>query len=320
MSISTRQDLATYCLRRLGGGVVNIEISNDQVDDCINEAIKYYQEYHYDGITRDYIIRKISATVISVSSVVGFSTTSLIQCATKGITAPVTAVDELTNTITIDRTNAPFGVNFAVGDEISLVLDPLVTQTIIAVTLGDCDNRYIAVDDAILGVIKILNLTSVLSSGDYMFNAQYQIMLSEMKNLTSGQTNYLYSTLSYISHLDFLLRKERDFRFNRRMNKLFLDIAWGTDIKIGDYVVAEVYRALDDTTYPKIMNDRWLIEYTTALLKKDWGTNLSKYSGMSLPGGLQYDGQRIYKEAVDAIETLREEAINSSAPLEFMIG
>jgi len=52
---STRQELIDYCKRQLGAPVLQINIDNDQVDDVIDTAIQYYQEYHFDGIERMYL-------------------------------------------------------------------------------------------------------------------------------------------------------------------------------------------------------------------------------------------------------------------------
>jgi hypothetical protein len=123
-----------------------------------------------------------------------------------------------------------------------------------------------------------------------------------------------------MSHLNFILTKEKSFRFNRRWNKIHLDINWNNDLKIGDPIIIEVYKALDDDTYAEVLSDRWLKEYTTAQIKYYWGSNLKKYSGMTLPGGLQYNGQQIWNEAVEEIKALEDEAISNSAPLYFEVG
>lgn len=245
--INTNQDFFNYCIRRLGGGVVNVEITDKQIQDCFDHAISFYQEYHYDGMQRDFLIHQMTET--------------------------------------------------------------------------DITNKYITVTDDIIGVIKVLNWTSMYNSAYYMFNPQYQIMASEIHNLTSsGGVQYFYSVMQYLGHLDFILQREKSFRFNRRANKIHLDVAWDSDFKLNDYVALEVYKAMDPEEYIEILNDRWLKEYMTALLKRDWGTNLSKYNGAMLPGGLQYNGRQIYQDAIQEIERLEQEAKDNSAVLNFMVG
>lgn len=51
-----------------------------------------------------------------------------------------------------------------------------------------------------------------------------------------------------------------------------------------------------------------------------WGTNLKKFSGMLLPGGVQIDGQGLYDEAMGEIKDLEDELMNKSAPLNWFMG
>jgi hypothetical protein len=312
--INTRQGLAEYSLRQLGGGVVNIEVTDDQITDVIDNAIQSYQEWHFDGIERDYVVRKISATVIGFADVTGFNVNDTLYSADNTVFAKITAIDGSGKTITISRTE---GGVFASGQ---VVHTSTVTKTITSIVLGDVDNKYISVDDTVVGVIRVLNINRLFKSSDYMFNPQYQITMNEMRNLTTGGTQYMYGMMNYLGHLDFMMTKEKDFRFNRRMNKIFLDIDWTNDVSIGDFVTVEVYKALDETVYAEILNDLWLKKYTTALMKKIWGQNLKKYSGMQLPGGMTYNGQQIYDEAVQDLEKLEQQAREESAPLSFMVG
>lgn len=315
MAITSRQDLAEYCLRKLGGGVINIEVSADQLDDRVEDAIEYFTEYHFDGIMRDYFVHRITATELVVSDSSGFNPNDTLVCVDKNIRVSLNSING--NTLKLNYCHGPFGNPLAVGD---VITNGTVSQTIDSITLGTADKGYVDVDDMVVGVMKVVNLSSVLSSGDYMFNAQYQIMMSEIHNLTSGGTQYLYGMMTYLGHLDYILRKEKDFRFNRRMNKVYVDVGWESELKIGDYMVLEVYRALDDSVYSEMLNDRWLKEYTTALIKLQWGQNVKKFQGMQLPGGLVYSGQQIFDEATKEIEILRDEAIGAGAPLEFIMG
>lgn len=318
MAINSRQDLAEFCLRQLGAPVVNIEIADEQMEDNIELAIEYYHEYHFDGIERDYLSLAITATKLTVADASGFSVGNVVyQGATSDLPpiATITAING--NVITIDRTinNKLFYVSATV---------PLTNGTyssIISVAdIGTVDNRYFEVEESVVGVKKLLNITNVISSSETLFNVNYQIMMSEVRNLTSQGSAYLYGTMQYLGNLDFIMKTEKDYRFNRRMGRIYVDIDWGRSVKIGDILVAEIYRYVDDKLYKKVLNDTWLKEYSTALFKKQWGTNLKKYSGMTLPGGIQYNGQQIFDEAIRDIEVLQDQAINSSAPLEFMVG
>ena len=51
---TSRSELQEYCLRRLGKGVIDINVSTDQIDDRTDEAIQFFQEYHFDGVEKTY--------------------------------------------------------------------------------------------------------------------------------------------------------------------------------------------------------------------------------------------------------------------------
>jgi hypothetical protein len=128
--------------------------------------------------------------------------------------------------------------------------------------------------------------------------------------------------MSHLATLDLILNGRPIYRFNRMQNKLFLDIDWKTEnkIQVGDYIVAEAYRALDPTEFTKIWNEPWLKKYATALIKRQWGTNLKKFQGLQLPGGVTLDGNSLYNEAMQEILTLEDDIQNKSAPLDFFMG
>ncbi len=92
-------------------------------------------------------------------------------------------------------------------------------------------------------------------------------------------------------------------------------------VKVGDFLLVEAYEVIDPATYSDAWGDRWLQEYCTEKIKYQWGTNLSKFNGMQLPGGVTFNGQAIKEEAKEAIEALEKEMISSySLPVIDMIG
>ena len=82
---------------------------------------------------------------------------------------------------------------------------------------------------------------------------------------------------------------------------------WETDATVDQYLLLEVYKIVDPSVYTEVYNDMWLKRYATALMKKQWGTNLSKFEGIQLPGGLTYSGAAIYERAITEIESLEVE-------------
>jgi hypothetical protein len=110
------------------------------------------------------------------------------------------------------------------------------------------------------------------------------------------------------------------YRFNRLQDRLYIDIDWGTEVQEGQFVLVEAYRVLDPTVFTKMWGEQWLKHYTTALFKKQWGTNLKKFNGLQLPGGVTVDGDGLYREAIEEMRNLEEDLRNKSAPLEFFMG
>ena len=126
--------------------------------------------------------------------------------------------------------------------------------------------------------------------------------------------------MQHISLLNLELNGYPLYRFNRMMGRLSLDINWDAALAMGDFVLVECYRALDPTTFSKVWNEPWFRHYVTALFKRQWATNIKKFQGIQLPGGVTIDGDKLYAEAITEIKELEDEMLNKSAPLEFFLG
>lgn len=187
------------------------------------------------------------------------------------------------------------------------------------ITPTDVTNRWIPVPPETIGVVEIFDISSTLM-GVGMWNVQYQFVLSNMPNW--GQldlTNY-WMTMSHLQFLQQVLVGKQPIRYNRYVNQLFVDMDWSR-INAGDYFVVKIYEAISPDTYPKIWADQWLQNYTTQLVKKQWGNNTKKYGKMQLSDGNSFNGQEIYNEAVEALADLDRELIHTySLPVSDMIG
>jgi len=62
---STKATLKSYCLRALGYGVIDINVSDDQADDRLDEALQYFAQYHYDGIEKMYLKHLITSDEVT---------------------------------------------------------------------------------------------------------------------------------------------------------------------------------------------------------------------------------------------------------------
>ena len=121
--------------------------------------------------------------------------------------------------------------------------------------------------------------------------------------------------------LDMLLVGDRSVRYNRKTDKLFIDVNWDEVFSPGDYIMIECYRILDPTTYTQVYDDLFLKRYTTALIKRQWGENMKKFGGIQLPGGVTLNGREVYEEAVEEIKLIEDEMQSKSElPVDFMVG
>jgi hypothetical protein len=234
---TSRQELIDYCKRSLGAPVIEINVADEQVDDRVDEALEFYQEYHSDAIIQHF--RKHQ-----------------------------------------------------------------VTQT-------DIDNRYIDIPEDLIYVTRILPIG--YSSNRNMFSIDYQMHLNDIYDLRYPGSIINYEmTKQYMSLLDMTFENGLDqkVRFNRHMNKLFIDTDWDADFKVGDYIVVEGYSTVNPAEYVNVYNDIFLKKYLTALIKKQWGINMKKFSGMQLPGGVEMNGQQIYDEATEEIQRYEEEMLD----------
>ncbi|MGA1048869.1 MAG: hypothetical protein ACO3UU_12745, partial [Minisyncoccia bacterium] len=117
-----------------------------------------------------------------------------------------------------------------------------------------------------------------------------------------------------------ILVGQQPIRYNRHRNRLHIDTDW-SNYKVGEFLLIEAYEVVDPDVWSDAWGDRWLQQYATAKIKHQWGTNLKKFTGMTLPGGIQFNGQTIFDEAKEEIEALEKEMISSySLPVADMIG
>ncbi len=187
------------------------------------------------------------------------------------------------------------------------------------ITQQDKDNRYIELPENIMGVVKLYN-GSTFANSYSLFDVRYQIALNDLYTLTTKSMVPYYMTMQHLSLLEQLLVGERLITYNRNVRRLDVHTDWGKYM-VGDYLVVEAQSVVDPEMYAGVWKDRWLKQYTTALIKRQWGSNLSKFRDIPLPGGMVLNGPQIYAEAEREIEKLEAEMINSySIPIGLYIG
>lgn len=179
---------------------------------------------------------------------------------------------------------------------------------------NDKINRYLTISPDILGVTDILDMNTTFTRANSLFSIRYQIAQNDFYNLTSVSIVPYYQAMQHLNLLDQVLVGKSLFDFNKNTRKLYIHMDWD-QINTGEYIIAVGYRIVSPDEYPEVWNDLWLKKYATALMKKQWGTNLKKFNGGTLPGGIQFNGQQIYNEAEQEIKELEQELIETySAP------
>ena len=243
---TSRAEFKAYCLRKLGAPVIEINVDDDQVEDRIDESLRYYWDYHFDGTSKLYYKHQITST--------------------------------------------------------------------------DKANKYITLPENIIGAVSVFPIADPSIRSDDLFNIRYQIALNDLYTLTNVTLVPYYMAMEHLSLMSELLVGKQPIRYNRHKNRCYIDMEW-KNIAEGEYLLIEAYEVVDPDVYTDVWSDRWLQNYATARIKYQWGANLTKFSGMVLPGGVQFNGDRILSDAQQEIEKMEAEMISSySLPVADMIG
>jgi len=165
-------------------------------------------------------------------------------------------------------------------------------------------SNYIQVPDSVIGIERVFKFdTSSISGG--MFSIKYQLFLNDLYYFNSVELLQYSMVKSYLEDIDFLLTTDKQIRFNKRQNRLYIDIDWASQTA-GKYIVIDCYRILNPNDFPKVYNDSFVKRYLTALIKRQWGQNLIKFRGVRLPGGIELNGREIYEDAEREIEDIKQ--------------
>ena len=178
---------------------------------------------------------------------------------------------------------------------------------------------FIPVPDSVLSVIKVFDFNDKNTTN--MFDVRYQLRLNDLYDFSSESIIHYEMTMRQLDFLDHILVGEKPIRFNQHQNRLYIDMDWNQDVKVDDFIIIECYRKLDPTTYTDIFNDIYLKRYATALIKRQWGSNLSKFEGVQMLGGVTLNGAKLFEEAQADIEKLEEQIqLAYELPPNYMIG
>jgi len=276
---SSRQELIDYCFRKLGAPVLEINVDDDQADDLVDDALQLFGERHFDGIERMYLKYELTQEDID-----------------RGKAANTDGVGIVTTT----------------GNSTNVSGLGTVTSNFYETS------NFIQVPDAVVGIDKIFKFdTSSISGG--MFSIKYQLFLNDLYYFNSVNLLQYSMTKRYLEDIDFLLTTDKQIRFNKRQNRLYLDIDWKAQ-EVGTFLVIQCDRILNPDDFTGVYNDSFLKLYLTSLIKRQWGQNLIKFQGVKLPGGLELNGRQIYDDAERELESIRSRLISEYElpPLDFI--
>ncbi len=167
------------------------------------------------------------------------------------------------------------------------------------------NSNYIPVPDSIIGIERVFKLSNRTIASN-LFNINYQLFLNDIYWFSSTEMLNYYVTKRYLEDIDWIVNPDRQLRFNKRQNRLYVDTSWDT-LNVDDYLLIECYRILDPSESTNVWNDSFLKKYTTALIKKQWGQNLIKFQGVKLPGGIELNGRQIYDDALKEIQKIEDD-------------
>lgn len=319
---TSRSEFKEYCLRSLGKPVIEINVDDDQVDDRIDEALKYYWDYHYDGSERIYFKYRISGNeansainnVIIYDGGSGYSNSDTVSFSIG--TGAQAEIETFSNgTISAFHFNS-YGKNYT-NTSVITITTSTGSGANLALAIGD---GAIILPDNIIGAVRVFPIGDPTVGTNDMFSIRYQIALNDLYTLSSVQLAPYYMVMQHLGVIQEVLVGQQPIRYTRHRNKLFVDMDWAK-MNPGDHLLVEAYEIINPDSFTNAWGDRWLGKYATALIKRQWGNNLKKFIGLQLPGGVQFNGQQIYDEAdADIKELERDMVTNLSLPAMDMIG
>jgi hypothetical protein len=187
-------------------------------------------------------------------------------------------------------------------------------------TQTDINNQYVTLPEDFVGVTRIFDINDSYGAMN-LFNVRYQLHLNELFNISSVSVTPYVVAMRHIEFLEEVFVGKKPIRYNRNTDKLYIDMNWNDDTVAGQFIMIDGYREVSPEENPDVWDEPWLRQYATQLVKRQWGEHLKLYEGMNLPGGITFNGQKIWDEANEEIQKLEDQVINDySLPVTDMIG
>jgi hypothetical protein len=317
---NSKATLSDHCLRSLGAPVLEINVDDDQIDDRIDEALQFYQFYHSDAVEKVFLKHEVTNSTLTLSAAVAgnFTVGEIITGGTSGAKALIKTATgtKITYNVLVD-----FSKVFAANETITGT-DSGATATVASIVKGNMENGYIDIPELVQDVIQVFPIKEAVSSTN-MFDIKYQMHLNDIYSLGFlGSLSEYVMTQQWLSLLDMVIDSgKKHLSFDKHKDQLRIDMDWAKEVEAGEYIIIECNRIIDPNTYTEVYNDYFLKKYATALIKRQWGTNLLKFEGMVMPGGVTFNGRQLFDDANEELLKLEEECrLNWEQPVDFYVG
>ena len=297
----TRTEFKDYCLRRLGFPVIQINVDDDQVDDRIDDALQFFHDYHFDGVEKIYMKHRITQDDID---------RKFIYCPDPVIfVTKIFPFDDSNSSINMFDLRYQLRLHDLYDfTSVSYVSYEITMQHITTLNMlfsGYPQHRFNRHQNKIF---LDIDWSRDATLGEYVVIECYRKLEPDTVTLTGTFTSTNTSNLitgtgttidQQIIEGDIITVGGQDAQVNRIISptQAFLTANLATSVT----GVTATKTGVSD-----VWNDRFLKQYATALIKYQWGSNLSKFAGVQMPGGVTLDGPRIMQEAqveIDKIET-----------------
>ena len=313
---TTRAQFKDYCKRRLGFPVIDINVDDDQVEDRIDDALQFFEDYHFDGTEKIFMKHQITAEDIN----------------RRWIYAPE-AVIFVTGVFPFDDSNSSINMSDL---RYQLRLHDLYDFTSVSYVSYEITMQHIRTLNLLFSgtpqfrfnrhqnkLFLDIDWTRDLQVGEYVIVECYRKLSPVTINLTGTVTadTSANTVTGYGTKFDQELL-ENDFITIGGEDKQVYRITSPTTLELQSPILANVDNvSVTSAGYSDVWDDRFLKRYATALIKYQWGSNLSKFAGIQMPGGVTLDGTRIMEEARTELDKIEEEMYTmSSLPSEIFTG
>lgn len=314
---ATRKQFKEYCLRRLGWPVIEINVDDDQIEDRIDDALQFFQDYHFDGTEKIYMKHQFTQDDID----------------RRWIYCPE-AINFVTGVFPWDDSNSSvnmFDLRYQLRlhdlydfTSVSYVSYEITMQHLRTLNLLFSGTPQFRFNRHHNKLYLDIDWSRDADLGRYVIVECYRVMNPNSVSLTgtlSGTTgSKIINGTGTIFDQELIegdivkLSDGREIQLHKITSPTTAELTKEITSDISS--LGFVKEGLSD-----IWNDRFLKQYATAKLKYQWGTNLSKFAGVQLPGGVTLDGPRIMQEAQIEIDKIEEEMqIYNVMPNEIFLG